>query len=206
MYKTVSTFCLLFALHGAALAADKPGAPKVNATAADTKAAANPRVRVTTTLGAIDVELYADKAPKTVENFLSYVDSGFYSGTIFHRVIPNFMIQGGGFTPGMKQKQTRPPIKNEADNGLKNLAGTVAMARTMDPNSASAQFFINTVDNPYLDHKDKTQQGWGYTVFGKAVTGLDVVKKIESVPTAHVGFHQNVPKDDVVITKIERVK
>jgi cyclophilin family peptidyl-prolyl cis-trans isomerase len=168
--------------------------------------AANPQVRITTNLGVIEAELYADKAPLTVKNFLSYVERGFYNGTIFHRVIPGFMIQGGGFAPGMKQKATGAPIKNEADNGLKNLAGTLAMARTMDPHSASAQFFINTVDNPFLDHRDKSTRGWGYAVFGKVTKGMDVVKKIESVQTRTVGPFQDVPAKDVVIQKVEQVR
>jgi cyclophilin family peptidyl-prolyl cis-trans isomerase len=166
----------------------------------------NPKVRLTTNLGAIEVELYADKAPGTVKNFLEYVDAGFYDGTIFHRVIKGFMIQGGGFEPGMKQKAARAPVKNEADNGLKNLAGTLAMARTPDPHSASAQFFINTVDNAFLDHRDKTTQGWGYCVFGKVTNGMDVVKKIETTPTGRAGPHGDVPRQDVVIQKAERIK
>ena len=168
--------------------------------------ATNPRVTLTTSAGVIEIELDAQKAPGTVKNFLEYVDTGFYNGTIFHRVIPGFMVQGGGFQPGMKEKPTRAPIKNEADNGLKNLAGTVAMARTPDPHSASAQFFINTVDNAFLDHRGKTAQGWGYAVFGKVTKGMDVVKKIEAAPTRNAGGHQDVPAKDVVITRAERVK
>lgn len=167
---------------------------------------AHPQVRLTTSLGVIELELDPQKAPKTVANFLQYVDSGFYNGTIFHRVIPGFMIQGGGMLPGMKEKPTRAPIANEADNGLKNVAGTIAMARTMDPDSASAQFFINTVDNPPLDHRAKTMQGWGYAVFGKVTKGMDVVKKIEAVQTGNAGMHENVPVKDVVITKAEVIK
>jgi len=166
----------------------------------------HPRVRLTTNLGVIELELDAKQAPRTVANFLGYVESGFYNGTIFHRVIPGFMIQGGGFTAGMKEKPTRTPIQNEADNGLRNLVGTVAMARTMDPNSASAQFFINTVDNPFLDYRAKTMQGWGYCVFGKVTRGMDVVKKIEAVETRNAGMFQNVPIVNVVITKAERLK
>jgi cyclophilin family peptidyl-prolyl cis-trans isomerase len=165
----------------------------------------NPQVRINTNRGAMELELYADKAPISVKNFLEYVDTGFYNGTIFHRVIANFMIQGGGFEPGMKQKSGRAPIKNEADNGLKNLAGTVAMARTPDPDSASAQFFINAKDNNFLDHREKTPQGWGYAVFGKVTKGMDVVKKIESVQTRNAGGHGDVPVNDVVIQKIERI-
>jgi cyclophilin family peptidyl-prolyl cis-trans isomerase len=166
----------------------------------------NPRVRLTTNLGAIELELYADKAPGTVTNFLEYIDAGFYNGTIFHRVIKGFMVQGGGFESGMKQKPGRAPIKNEADNGLKNLAGTIAMARTPDPHSASAQFFINTVDNPFLDHRDKSTQGWGYCVFGKVTNGMDVVKNIETTPTGRAGPHGDVPRQDVLIQKAERIK
>ncbi|OGI52327.1 MAG: peptidylprolyl isomerase [Candidatus Muproteobacteria bacterium RIFCSPHIGHO2_12_FULL_60_33] len=166
----------------------------------------NPRVRVTTSLGVIELELDAQRAPGTVRNFMNYVESGFYSGTIFHRVIPGFMIQGGGFRPGMDEKVRGVTIRNEADNGLKNLAGTIAMARTPDPHSAAAQFFINTVDNPSLDHRDKTSQGWGYTVFGKVTKGMDVVHKIEQAPTHSVGPFQNVPVNDVTILKVEAVK
>jgi len=173
--------------------------------AAETAKTVNPRVRMTTSLGVIDIELDAGKAPKTVANFLGYVDKGFYNGTIFHRVIPGFMIQGGGMTAGMKEKPTGAKIQNEADNGLKNLAGTLAMARTSDPHSASAQFFINTADNGFLDHRDKTMQGWGYAVFGKVTKGMDVVKKIEDVQTSNAGMHQNVPTQDVVIRKIVRL-
>jgi cyclophilin family peptidyl-prolyl cis-trans isomerase len=166
----------------------------------------NPQVRITTNMGVIEAELYADKAPLTVKNVLSYVERGYYNGTIFHRVIPGFMIQGGGFVPGLKQKSTGVSVKNEADNGLKNLAGTLAMARTPDPHSASAQFFINTVDNAFLDHRDKTDRGWGYAVFGKVTKGMDVVKKIESAHTHTVGPFENVPKTDVMIIKLESIK
>jgi cyclophilin family peptidyl-prolyl cis-trans isomerase len=160
---------------------------------------------MTTSLGVVEIELDSIKAPKTVANFLGYVDKGFYNGTIFHRVIPGFMIQGGGMTAGMKEKQTGAKIQNEADNGLKNLSGTLAMARTSDPHSASAQFFINTVDNAFLDHRGKNPQGWGYAVFGKVTKGMDVVKKIEAVRTGNAGMHQNVPIQDVVIRKIVRL-
>jgi cyclophilin family peptidyl-prolyl cis-trans isomerase len=166
----------------------------------------NPRVRVTTSLGVIELELDAQRAPGTVRNFMNYVERGFYSGTIFHRVIPGFMIQGGGFAPGMREKTTGVKVKNEADNGLKNLAGTIAMARTPDPHSAAAQFFINTADNPSLDHRDKTDRGWGYAVFGKVTKGMDVVKKIVSVSTHTVGPFQNVPVKDVLIEKVETLK
>jgi len=182
------------------------GAFSFGSIAAAKDSANNPRVALTTTAGVIEIELDGQKAPGTVKNFLTYVDAGFYDGTIFHRVIPGFMIQGGGFQPGMKEKPTRGPIRNEADNGLKNLAGTIAMARTPDPHSASAQFFINTVDNAFLDHRGKTAQGWGYAVFGKVTKGMEVVKKIEASPTRNAGGHQDVPAQDVVITRMERVR
>ena len=179
----------------------------LSATTADQPAkSANPNVRMTTSLGVVEIELDAVKAPKTVANFLGYVDKGFYNGTIFHRVIPGFMVQGGGMTPGMKEKPTGARIQNESDNGLKNLAGTLAMARTGDPHSATAQFFINTVDNGFLDHRGNNPQGWGYAVFGKVTKGMDVVKKIEAVQTGNAGMHQNVPVKDVVITRAERIK
>jgi|TARA_B110000977_G_C10905227_1_gene426946 peptidyl-prolyl cis-trans isomerase B (cyclophilin B) len=152
-----------------------------------------------TNYGDITVELNYDKAPKTAENFAQYVKDGFYDGTIFHRVIENFMIQGGGFEPGMAQKETRETIENEADNGLANDFGTLAMARTMDPNSASAQFFINIKDNDFLNHTAKTSQGWGYAVFGKVVEGMDVVDKIKNQATTMKDGHQDVPVDDIVI-------
>jgi peptidyl-prolyl cis-trans isomerase A (cyclophilin A) len=166
--------------------------------------AANPVVEMKTNRGTIVAELYADRAPKTVANFLRYVKEGFYDGTLFHRVIDGFMIQGGGFEPGMKQKPTRAPIENEAKNGLKNVAGTLAMARTQDPHSASAQFFINLVDNQPLDYPSR--DGWGYAVFGKVTQGFDVVQKIAKVPTGNVGFHQNVPLDPVIIESIRLVE
>ena len=154
-----------------------------------------------TNFGDIKLELDFDKAPNTAANFLEYVKAGFYDGTVFHRVIDNFMVQGGGFEAGMKQKETRAPIDNEADNGLKNEVGSIAMARTMDPHSASAQFFINVADNHFLNHTAKTSQGWGYAVFGKVVEGMDVVNKIKSVQTTRKSGHQDVPAEDVVITK-----
>lgn len=149
--------------------------------------------------GDIKLELNAEKAPKTAANFESYVRKGFYDGVIFHRVINGFMIQGGGFEPGMVQKSTDAPIDNEADNGLLNEAGSIAMARTMDPHSASAQFFINVNDNSFLNHKSKTTEGWGYAVFGKVVEGMDVVNKIKAVATTTRAGHQDVPVDDVII-------
>lgn len=156
-------------------------------------------VEMKTSQGNITLELYADKAPVTVENFLQYVRDGHYNGTIFHRVIPGFMIQGGGFEPGMKQKATRDTIKNEADNGLANETGTIAMARTPDPHSASSQFFINVANNSFLNYSAPNPQGWGYCVFGKVVEGMDVVNRIQHVKTGNSGFHQDVPVEDVVI-------
>ncbi|MHB8623127.1 MAG: peptidylprolyl isomerase [Sulfuricaulis sp.] len=166
----------------------------------------HPLVRISTSLGVIEIALDAKHAPRTVQNFMHYAATGFYRDTIFHRVIPGFMIQGGGFLHGMKEKPTGQPIRNEADNGLKNLAGTIAMARTSDPDSATAQFFINTVDNPALDHRDKTIDGWGYTVFGKVIQGMNVVHKIEQVSTHTVEPFQDVPLQDVSILKIEILK
>ena len=156
-----------------------------------------------TNYGDITIELDFENAPKTAENFAQYVKDGFYDGTIFHRVIDNFMIQGGGFEPGMSQKETRETIENEADNGLKNDYGTLAMARTMDPHSASAQFFINIKDNDFLNHSGKNSQGWGYAVFGKVTDGLETVEKIKSVATTMKAGHQDVPAEDVVIEKAE---
>ena len=161
----------------------------------------NPLVKLETSMGEITLELYPDKAPATVANFLQYVKDGFYDGTIFHRVIPTFMIQGGGFDAQMNQKPTKAPIQNEADNGLTNDLYTAAMARTMDPNSATAQFFINVADNKPLNHTAKTMQGWGYAVFGKVIKGQDVVDKIKAVPTGNKGMHQNVPVEPVTIIK-----
>jgi len=164
-----------------------------------------PRVALETDKGRIVIELYPDKAPRTVRNFLDYVDSGHYNGTIFHRVIPDFMIQGGGLTVSMKEKPTRGPIPNEADNGLKNRRGAIAMARTQVPDSATAQFFINTADNDFLDFKSRTVQGWGYAVFGLVVEGMEVVEAISRVKTGNRAGHQDVPFDPVVILKAERL-
>lgn len=160
-------------------------------------------VKLTTNLGTITLDLDAEKAPETVKNFLAYVEAGHYDNTIFHRVIKGFMIQGGGFEPGMKQKPTQAPIQNEAKNGLKNAAGTIAMARTQAPHSATAQFFINVADNDFLDYPG--QDGWGYCVFGKVTEGMDVVNAIKGVKTGSKGFHQDVPMEDVVIQKAEVV-
>jgi len=162
-------------------------------------------IKLTTSLGSISIELDAAKAPKSAQNFIDYVNAGHYDNTIFHRVISGFMIQGGGFEPGMKQKPTRAPIENEAGNGLKNKRGSVAMARTNDPHSATAQFFINVVDNDFLDFKAPSGSGWGYCVFGQVVEGMDVVDKIRAVRTGNKGFHQDVPLEDVVIQKAEVV-
>lgn len=167
--------------------------------------AAAPTVIIETTQGNITLELYPEKAPQTVQNFLRYVDSGQYDGTIFHRVIQGFMIQGGGFTADFSRKQTGEPIQNEANNGLKNTRGTIAMARTMDPHSATAQFFINTRDNVSLDHRAENTRGFGYCVFGKVTEGMDVVDRIEGTPTGAAGpFRSDVPKDTIKITSIKR--
>jgi peptidyl-prolyl cis-trans isomerase A (cyclophilin A) len=163
--------------------------------------AANPMLEVKTSQGTLTIDLYQDKAPKTVENFLQYAKDGFFNGTIFHRVIPDFMIQGGGFTPDMKEKEARAPIKNEAKNGLKNELGTLAMARTNDPHSAAAQFYINLKDNSFLDNPGR--DGWGYAVFGKVVQGLDVMQKIAKVPTGNAGPHQNVPTTPILIESVK---
>lgn len=166
-----------------------------------------PQIRIDTTQGVIELELNAKAAPRTVENFMKYVKDGFYNGTIFHRVIKNFMIQGGGFTPNFIQKTTRPPISNEASNGLKNDRGTIAMARTMNPHSATAQFFINTVNNDKLNFTDQSIQGWGYTVFGKVTKGMDVVDKIQNSMTIAEGpFDEDVPHPLVIINKIEIIR
>ena len=160
-------------------------------------------VKLNTNYGTIVLQLDAAKAPKTVANFLQYAKDGFYDGTIFHRVINGFMIQGGGMQAGMVEKQTREPIQNEADNGLTNARGTIAMARTPDPHSASAQFFINVADNDFLNFRSPSRDGWGYCVFGKVVEGMDVVDKIKGMATDSKGYHQDVPVDDVVIESVE---
>ena len=159
-----------------------------------------PYVELETTMGNIVIELNQEKAPNTVANFLEYVKSGHYDGTIFHRVIDGFMIQGGGMDANMKEKSTNAPIQNEADNSLKNEVGTIAMARTSDPHSATAQFFINVKDNSFLNFSGKNPQGWGYAVFGKVTEGMDIVNKIKGVPTGKYGFHADVPTTPVVIT------
>lgn len=202
---------LRYAACGVALAAILPaaagaapsGATSTNTTEGKHSMASSPHVKMTTNYGAFVITLDADKAPKTVANFLTYVKEGFYDNTVFHRVIDGFMIQGGGFEPGMKQKQTHAPVENEANNGLKNDKYTVAMARTSDPQSATAQFFINVADNDFLNFTAPTANGWGYAVFGKVTEGTDVVDKIKAVKTGNSGFHQNVPAQDVVIEKAE---
>ena len=160
-------------------------------------------IKLHTNFGVIGLELNAEKAPETAKNFIEYVEAGHYDNTVFHRVISGFMIQGGGFEPGMQQKPTRAPIKNEADNGLKNDQYTIAMARTGDPHSATAQFFINVVDNDFLNFKSPNGNGWGYCVFGKVVEGTEVVDAIKAVKTGNAGFHQDVPKEDVIIERAE---
>jgi peptidyl-prolyl cis-trans isomerase A (cyclophilin A)/peptidyl-prolyl cis-trans isomerase B (cyclophilin B) len=169
--------------------------------------AANPQVEVRTNMGNFVIELYPENAPNTVQNFLQYVKDGHYNGTIFHRVIPNFMIQGGGFTTSFQEKPTRPPIKNEAGNGLRNGVGMVSMARTADPHSATAQFFINVAENPTLDFKAPTQEGYGYTPFGRVTKGVDVVERIVKVPTGPgKPPHQDVPKKPVVIERVQVIE
>jgi cyclophilin family peptidyl-prolyl cis-trans isomerase len=198
---------LLLAIAGIPLGAgaqskEKPGAMAAGCTA-NLKGPAPMKVKLTTSMGAITVELEKEKAPISAENFVKYVDSGHYNGTIFHRVIDGFMIQGGGFTKDMQQKPTQAPIKNEAANGLKNDVYTLAMARTGVRDSATAQFFINVKANDFLNYRDESPQGWGYAVFGKVVEGQDVVDKIRKVPTGNAGMHQNVPLEPVVIEKAE---
>lgn len=183
----VQMLCWLFAIFSFSIQAD--GTSKM------------PQVKLETSLGDIVIELNEDKAPVTVANFLGYVNDGFYNGTIFHRVIKNFMIQGGGFTQEFQQKTTKAAIENEADNGLSNKRGAVAMARTNDPHSATAQFFINTVDNGFLDFQAKVPSGWGYAVFGEVIEGMDVVDAIREVDTTMRGPHQDVPAEDIVIIK-----
>ena len=183
----VQMLCWLFAIFSFSIQAD--GTSKM------------PQVKLETSLGDIVIELNEDKAPVTVANFLGYVNDGFYDGTIFHRVIKNFMIQGGGFTQEFQQKTTKAAIENEADNGLSNKRGSVAMARTNDPHSATAQFFINTVDNGFLDFQAKVPSGWGYAVFGEVIEGMDVVDAIREVDTTMRGPHQDVPAEDIVIIK-----
>lgn len=175
-------------------------------TTSSTEEPGNPRVTVETSHGSFVLELFPDAAPATVDNFLQYVRDGFYDETVFHRVIPGFMVQGGGFTEELAKKSTRPPIENEADNGLANERGTVAMARTGDPHSATAQFFVNLVDNAYLNHRSKDPRGWGYTVFARVADGMDAVDAIANVPTATRQGMQNVPTEPVVIESAKIVE
>ncbi len=197
---------LITLLFSASCIISLSGAPAQAAPAKPATKGKTNMVKLHTNKGDITIELNADKAPETVKNFLEYVNSGFYNGTIFHRVINNFMIQGGGFEPGMKQKETRAPIKNEAANGLSNDEYTIAMARTNDPQSATAQFFINVKNNGFLNYTAPTPQGYGYCAFGKVVDGKDVVDTIKKVRTGNKGFFQDVPEEDVVIIKAEVVK
>jgi cyclophilin family peptidyl-prolyl cis-trans isomerase len=183
------------------LAFAAPAAQPAPKAKAQSPVAASPRVLLETTKGKIVLELNAEKAPKTVKNFLDYVKAGHYNGTVFHRVIPGFMIQGGGMTPDLTERPTRPPIPNEADNGLLNQRGTIAMARTADPNSATSQFFINVANNGSLNFRGKTPAGWGYAVFGNVVEGMDVVDAIVNVPTTTKGPYENVPKEPLLIQK-----
>lgn len=206
--RAILPFALLLAIPCGAIAQDKaePAKPAAKTeAAAPAEAPTNPKARIKTNEGDIVIELNAVKAPKSVENFIQYANDGFYNGTIFHRVINNFMIQGGGFTPDLRQKPTRPSIPNEAKNGLSNKVGSVSMARTPDPNSATAQFFINLVDNRNLDFvSDERAETWGYAVFGQVVEGMDVVEKIKAIPTGPKGpFRSDVPTTDVVIEKVE---
>lgn len=163
-------------------------------------------IRLNTNLGAITIELDHERAPETAANFLEYAKQGFFEGTIFHRVIPGFVIQGGGMESGLKEKQTRPPIRNEGENGLKNLRGTLSMARTQEPHSASSQFFVNLSDNAFLDHQAPTPAGWGYCVFGKVTDGMKIVDCIAAVPTGNHGPHQDVPVSDVVVESVEVIE
>ena len=195
------TFALAALLPAAASAAS--AAQSTSTSKGSTSMTTSPRVKLQTNHGDMVITLDAAKAPKTVENFLTYVREGFYNGTIFHRVMDGFMIQGGGFEPGMKQKTTHATVENEANNGLKNDKYTVAMARTNDPHSATAQFFINVANNDFLNHTSPTAQGWGYAVFGKITEGTDIADKIKGVKTGNSGFHQNVPAEDVIIEKAE---
>lgn len=205
----ISTF-LFTLLLGATLATTGCGAKEPGKQTVSTEPAAgqpaNPRVLIETSKGNFTVELFASKAPVSVENFLSHVKTGFYDGTVFHRVIPGFMIQGGGMLPDMTEKSRGAPIKNEANNGLKNLRGTLAMARTGEPHSATSQFFINVADNYFLNHRGESFEGWGYAVFGQVLSGMEVVDAIVAVPRGDRGMHQDVPMEPVVMTKVTVVK
>lgn len=175
-------------------------------TAGHTQSKENPMVRMTTNFGVIEIEMFSEQAPVTTANFMQYVNDGFFDGLVFHRVMPGFVIQGGGFEPGMKHKDTNAPIQNEADNGLKNDRGTLSMARTGDPHSATSQFFISLKDNDFLNHTGKNANGWGYAVFGKVVSGMDVVDAIAKTPTGSKAGHDNVPVEDAIIEKAEQIE
>ncbi|MEW6120274.1 MAG: peptidylprolyl isomerase [Pseudomonadota bacterium] len=190
-----------FALGMTGCGASEPGRQTVS-TAPAPGQPPNPRVQIETSQGTIVVELFPGNAPQSVGNFLNYAQSGFYDGLIFHRIIPGFMIQGGGMTPDMTEKPKNAPIRNEADNGLKNLRGTLAMARTMEPHSASSQFFINVADNAFLNHRGQSIEGWGYAVFGQVVEGMDVVDAIVAAPRGRVGPHDDVPKTPVLMRRV----
>ncbi|WP_211206998.1 peptidylprolyl isomerase [Thiothrix nivea] len=198
-------FAMMLGLGAAGCNADEKAADKADGQS--TSGGNMSTILIETNKGNITAELYVDKAPKTVANILTYVEEGFYNGTIFHRVIPGFMIQGGGMNENMAEKaDKRPPVENEADNGLKNDRGTLAMARTNDPHSASSQFFINVNNNDFLNFRSKTPQGWGYAVFGKVTEGMDVVDAIVKVKTGNHGFHQDVPVEPVIINKVSVVE
>ena len=204
----ISTF-LFSLLLGATLATTGCGAKEPGKQTVSTEPAAgqpaNPKVLIETSKGNITVELFAGKAPLSVENFLTHVKTGFYDGTVFHRVIPGFMIQGGGMLPDMTEKSRGTPIKNEANNGLKNLRGTLAMARTGEPHSATSQFFINVADNYFLNHRGESFEGWGYAVFGQVVSGMDVVDAILAVPRGDRGMHQDVPAEPVIMKRVSLI-
>ncbi len=206
---TLLALTLLIAIFSTATLSPAAGAqteaPAEPAQTTEPTPTANPQIVIETSMGRIVAELYADKAPKTVENFLAYVKSDFFAGTVFHRVIPGFMVQGGGFTADLKKKPTQPPVENEADNGLRNERGTLAMARTNNPHSATAQFFVNLVDNGFLDHRGKNARGWGYAVFGRVVDGMNVVDAIASVKTGNRNRMQNVPLEPVTLNKVSLV-
>ena len=197
-------------LLGAALVTTGCGAKEAGKQKASTQPAAgqkaNPKVMIETSMGNITIELLARDAPVSVKNFLDYVNAGFYNGTVFHRVIPGFMIQGGGMLPDMTEKSTGKPIMNEANNGLKNLRGTLAMARTGDPHSATSQFFINVADNAFLDHRSESFEGWGYTVFGKVIGGMEVADAIAAVPRGNLGMHEDVPQTPVIMKRVSLIE
>ena len=202
MKKLTYLLLVLLLAPGLGACSDQGQSAPMPQSASAPPSADTPRVLMQTSMGEIVIELYPQKAPKTVANFLQYVDEGFYNGTIFHRVIDGFMIQGGGFTPELEKKQTRAPIMNEADNGLRNTIGTIAMARTGDPHSATAQFYINVANNSSLDFREKTPRAWGYAVFGRVIKGMEVVKAIKGVPTGSRGMYGDVPTTNIIIQKV----